>query len=95
MTQGDRTQKAFRAGIVGFLEKYTIHFYIAVALLSLAMIPLAIWVFPSTTLLLTVIILFTGFINAVGSLSSTLVDLHQNDEIDDLNDDGVDNSSNV
>lgn len=100
MTRGTKAQKAFRAKIVGFLERYTIHYYAVVALLSLAMIPLALWVFPSTTLLLTVIVLFTGFLSALGDFSAMLIDLHQNDEIDalqddvdDISDDGLDNDS--
>ena len=89
-SRGSREQKAFRAKLVGLLEKYTIHYYAIVALFTLAMIPLAIWVFPSTTLLLTVIILTTGFLSALGDFSSILIDLHQNDEIDSLQSDVAD-----
>lgn len=86
-SKGSRKQKRFRATVVGLIEKYTIHYYVAVAVLALAMIPLSIWVFPSTTLFLTVIVLFIGFLSAMGDLSSILIDLHQNDEIDSLQDD--------
>lgn len=86
-SKGSRTQKAFRKKIVDFLERYTIHFYGTVAILSLAMIPLAIWVFPSTTLLLTIIVLFNGALAALGDFASLLTDLHQNDELDAAQDD--------
>lgn len=99
-SKGGPAQKAFRAKVVGWIEKYTIHYYVVVALLSLAMIPASIWVFPSTTMFLTIVVLFTGFLSAMGDLSSILIDLHQNDEIDsaqddirDLSDDGKLNDS--
>lgn len=87
MAEGDRTQKRFRARLVGLLERYTIHFYVITTVLYALMIPAALWVFPSTTLLLTVLVLVSGFIASVGSLASVLVDLHQNDEIDQAQED--------
>ncbi len=99
-TRGSVTQRKFRESLVGFLERYTIHFYVIATILYLLMIPLSIWVFPSTTMLLTVIVLFSGFVSSVASLASTLIDLKQNDDIDelsedidDLEDDGLDNDS--
>lgn len=87
MAEGSKTQKQFRQKVVAFLERYTIHWYVATAILYAAMIPLTIWVFPSTTLLVTVVVLFSGFTASVASLASTLVDMKQSDEIDDLQDD--------
>lgn len=101
MAEGDRTQKRFREKLVGLLERYTIHFYVITTTLYFLMIPAALWVFPSTTLMLTILVLVSGFISSLGALASVLIDLHQNDEIDrvqddvgDLNDDGIINDSN-
>jgi hypothetical protein len=87
MAEGDRTQKRFREKLVGLLERYTIHFYVLTTVLYFCMIPASIWVFPSTTLMLTILVLVSGFISSVGALASVLVDLHQNDEIDAAQDD--------
>lgn len=90
MAEGSKTQKKFRTRVVEFLEKYTIHWYAITAILYFTMIPLSIWVFPNTTLFVTIIVLFSGFTASVASLASTLIDLKQNDEIDDLQDDVAD-----
>lgn len=86
MAEGSRVQKAFRQRVVSFLERYTVHWYVITACLYAAMIPLSVWVFPSTTLLVTIVVLFSGFTASVASLASTLVDMKQSDEIDDLQD---------
>ena len=87
MAKGDRTQKRFRAKLVGLLERYTIHFYVATTFLYFLMIPAVLWVFPSTTLMITILVLVSGFVSSLGALASVLIDLHQNDEIDAAQDD--------
>lgn len=100
MSKGGSSQHKFRETATEFLERYTIHFYVVTAILYGMMIPLSILVFPSTTMLVTIIVLFSGFTTSVASLASVLVDMHQNDKIDnlqddvdDLDDDGVNNNS--
>lgn len=87
MGAGGPEQRHFRATVVRFIERYTIHFYVATAVLYALMIPASLWVFPSTTLLITVIVLFSGLVSSIAALASVLVDMHQSDKIDDLSDD--------
>lgn len=62
-------------------------------LLYAGMIPLTILVFPATTLILTIVVLFGGFTASVASLASIMIDAHQDDKIEDLADDGKLNAS--
>ncbi len=87
MSEGSPRQEKFRAAIVGWLERNTINFYVLTAILYALMIPASLWVFPSTTLLVTIIVLFSGLISSLGALAGILIDLKQNDDIDDLQDD--------
>ncbi len=87
MSEGSPQQEKFRAAVVGWLERNTINFYVITAVLYALMIPASLWVFPSTTLLVTIIVLFSGLISSLGALAGILIDLKQNDDIDDLQDD--------
>jgi len=75
-----------RKSIVGFVKKYVVLWYSITALLYFLMIPLTIWVFPSTTLLLTIVVLFGSFTAAVASLATVLVDQEKDEEMKELND---------
>lgn len=75
------------------LKRYVLWWYAVTVVLYAAMIPLTVLVFPATTLLLTVVVLFGGFTSSVASLASVLVDAKQDDDIEDLADDGKLNDS--
>ena len=87
MAQTKNAHVTFRRKVTQVLKRYTIHFYVATAVLYGLMIPASILVFPSTTLLVTIIVLFSGLTTSVASLASVLVDMDQSDMIDDLQDD--------
>lgn len=62
-----------RALLVRYITRYSIHFSVITVLMYIGMIPLTIWVFPATTLLLTIFVLLTGFTAALASLADILV----------------------
>lgn len=70
-------RSARRTAIVRFIRKTATPWYLVTTLLYAAAIPLTIWVFPSTTLLLTVFVLFGGFTASMASLASALVTAEQ------------------
>jgi len=70
---------SFRRPIVRFLQKYAVWWYGVTAVLYFLMIPLTMYVFPATTLLLTVIVLFGGFTSSMASLASVLSDAEEAD----------------
>lgn len=74
--------------IARLLKRYVLWWYGVTILLYFAMIPLTILVFPATTLLLTVVVLFGGFTSSVAALASVLSDAEQDDKLEDLADDG-------
>lgn len=79
-------QKKFRQKAAAFVKRYTLHWYILTMVLYAAAIPLTIWVFPATTLILTVVILFSGFTASVASLASVITDAEQDEKIERLQD---------
>jgi hypothetical protein len=63
---------------VRFLKRWAVTpWYWLTTALYAAAIPAAIWVFPSTTLLLTIFVLFGGFTASVASLASALISADQ------------------
>jgi hypothetical protein len=69
----------WRRPLVRVLQKYAVWWYIATALLYGMMIPLTVLVFPATTLLVTVVVLFSGFTASMASLASVLSDAEGDD----------------
>lgn len=69
----------WRRPLVRFLQKYAVWWYIVTAFLYAMMIPLTVWVFPSTTLLVTIVVLFSGFTASMASLASVLSDAEGDD----------------
>jgi hypothetical protein len=69
----------WRRPLVRFLQKYAVWWYVVTALLYAMMIPLTVWVFPSTTLLVTIVVLFSGFTASMASLASVLSDAEGDD----------------
>lgn len=65
------------SGLVKFLKRWTVPWYGLTVLLYALAIPFTIFVFPSTTLILTVIVLFSGFTASVASLASALISADQ------------------
>lgn len=63
-----------RRALVRFLQKYSVWWYLITVVLYGLMIPLTIWVFPATTILLTIVVLFGGFTSSVASLAAVLSD---------------------
>lgn len=66
-----------RGPLVRFLQKYSVWWYGITVLLYGLMIPLTVWVFPATTLLLTIVVLFGGFTSSVAALASVLSDAEE------------------
>jgi hypothetical protein len=62
---------------VRLLKRLTVPWYGLTVFLYAISIPLTIWVFPSTTLLLTIFVLFGGFTASVASLASALISADQ------------------
>lgn len=81
------------ARVARFLKRYVLWWYAVTVLTYALMIPLTILVFPATTLLLTIVVLFGGFTSSIAALASVTADAHQDEQIEDLADDGRLNSS--
>jgi hypothetical protein len=62
---------------VRLLKRWAVPWYCLTVAAYAACIPLTIWVFPSTTLLLTIFVLFGGFTASVASLASALISADQ------------------
>jgi hypothetical protein len=73
------SQRRFRRLVVRVLKRYTIHFSVAYVLIALAAVPLSLWVFPSTTLMLTVIVVVGNVLAAIASLGSLVVGIEDAD----------------
>lgn len=73
------TERKARKKIVHIIKKYTLHWYAVTALLYFLAIPFTILVFPATTMILTVIVLFGGFTSSMAALASILVEQEEND----------------
>jgi hypothetical protein len=63
--------------LVRIVKKSMVPWSLVTSLLYFAAIPAAIWVFPSTTLLLTVFVLFGGFTSSMAGLASALISAEQ------------------
>lgn len=84
MASRSSTGSAFVRLLTDLLKRYVLWWYAVTAFLYFGMIPLTIWIFPATNLLLTVVVLFSGFTASIASLASVLVDAKQDDQIEDL-----------
>lgn len=69
-----------------FIQRATLPFYIGVAVLYLVLIPLTLLVFPATTLMVTLLILLSGFLGALGTLGDALVSHEQNRTLASIDD---------
>lgn len=63
--------------MVEFIKRWTVPWYGLTVILYALAIPLTIWVFPATTLVLTIFVLFGGFTASVASLASALISADQ------------------
>lgn len=63
--------------LVRIIKKTMVPWYAVTTVLYFAAIPLTIWIFPATTLLLTVFVLFGGFTASMASLASALISADQ------------------
>lgn len=71
-----------RRTLADLTKRYLVHWYAVTTLLYAAAIPFTVWVFPATTLILTVIVLFSGFTASIASLASVLVDVDETKKSD-------------
>lgn len=79
--------KKTRRLLVKYIKKYTLHWYALTALLYFAAIPFTIWVFPATTLILTVVVLVGGFTAALASFADALMAQEQDDQMKEMTED--------
>lgn len=84
-----RSRSSLRVRLARLFTRYLIHWYALTTLSYAAMIPLTIYVFPATTLLLTIVVLFGSFTASVASLASVLVDTAPQEEVRDAASDDV------
>lgn len=68
-------ERRFRRAITRWLRANTIAFAAWTAVSYLMLIPISIFVFPDTSLITTVLVVFTGLTSSVASLGSLLVQL--------------------
>jgi hypothetical protein len=68
--------------LVRIIKKTMVPWYLVTTLLYMAAIPMTIFVFPSTTLLLTIFVLFGGFTASMASLASALVSAEQEENLE-------------
>ena len=74
----DPKEHKIRKKITHVIKKYTLWWYLVTAVLYFLAIPFTVFVFPATTLILTVIVLFGGFTSSFAALASILVDQEEN-----------------
>jgi fatty acid desaturase len=79
--------KRVRKVLVKYIKRYTLHWYAVTALLYFAAIPFTIWVFPATTLILTVVVLVGGFTAALASFADALMAQEQDDRMKEIDSD--------
>jgi len=72
--------------MANWIRRLTLPFYLGTALLYVVLIPLTMFAFPNTTLTLTMIILITGFLAALGTLGDALVAHEQNKSLESIDD---------
>lgn len=70
-----------------FIQRWTLWYYGLTAALYLVLVPMTLWFFPSTTLVLTMIILITGMLSALGTLGDALVAHEQNQRLESIDED--------
>lgn len=63
--------------LVRIIKKMMVPWYAVTTLLYFAAIPMTVWVFPSTTLILSIFVLFGGFTSSMAALASALVSAEQ------------------
>jgi uncharacterized membrane protein YdjX (TVP38/TMEM64 family) len=68
-----RTPRYQNSTLIKWVKKLTVPWSVLTTLLYMAAIPLTIWVFPATTLLLAIFVLFGGFTASMAALGSALV----------------------
>lgn len=93
MTKGKLSKSAIVRGpryvnsrFVAIIKRLTVPWYAITTLLYLTSIPLTIWVFPSTTLLLLIFVLFGGFTASMASLASALITAEQDKSLASVED---------
>jgi fatty acid desaturase len=79
--------KRVRKVLVKYIKRYTLHWYAVTALLYFAASPFTIWVFPATTLILTVVVLVGGFTAALASFADALMAQEQDDRMKEIDSD--------
>lgn len=88
-----RSPKYVSSALVRFIKRWTVPWYTVTVGLYAVSIPLTIWVFPRTTILLAVFVLFSGFTASVASLASALISADQDKALasveDEVSDDTV------
>lgn len=72
--------------LVAWIKKWTVPWYAITALLYFAAIPFTVLVFPATTLILSVFVLFGGFTASMAALASALISAEQENATRDLED---------
>lgn len=81
--QGMTINTEARRAIGRFVKKYTLAWYAVTTALYLAAIPITVFVFPATTLLLTVFVLVGGFTSSMAAFASAIVAQEQDDVLKD------------
>lgn len=84
---GMATKRQIRKKLVHFFKKYTLWWYLITTVLYFLAIPFTIFVFPATTLILTVIVLFGGFTSSVAAMASILTDQEQDEKLKETSSD--------
>jgi hypothetical protein len=72
--------------LVSVIKRLTVPWYAITTFLYFTSIPMTIWVFPQTTLLLSVFVLFSGFTASLASLASALISAEQDKTVASLED---------
>lgn len=85
-----KLHRGHRKKLAAFIKKWSLHWYAVTALLYFLAIPFTILVFPATTLILTVIVLFGGFTASMASLASVLAAEDQEESVTELKDEVTD-----
>lgn len=90
-----RLHKGHRKKLAKFIKRWTIPWYIMTTLLYFLAIPFTVLVFPATTLILTVIVLFGGFTSSMAALASVLVTDEQDDRLQEATNGSVQENGSV
>lgn len=76
------TPRKAASGASAFIKAATLPFYIGQAILYLLLIPATLYVFPATTKLLTLFVLGSGLLGALGTLGDAIITHEQNKTLD-------------